>query len=75
MSRTVLVPPNSWSITAERVGESTVVTDNVQLPRYGYLMDMIYFPMPVTGLKGHAFELTMTAPELPDPIFVKFEVK
>jgi hypothetical protein len=31
--------------------------------------------MPATGLKGHKFELAMTAPELTDPIFVKFEVK
>jgi hypothetical protein len=54
---------------------SSVVTDSVQLPRYGYLLDMIYFPIPATGLKGHRFELTMTAPELTDPIFVKFEVK
>jgi len=58
-----------------RPGESAVVTDNVQLPRFGYLMDMIYFPTPTTGLKGHKFELTMTAPELTEPIFVKFEVK
>ena len=54
---------------------SSVVTDSVQLPRYGYLLDMIYFPIPATGLKNHRFELTMTAPELTDPIFVKFEVK
>jgi len=54
---------------------STVVTDSVQLPKFGYLLDMLYFPMPTTGLLGHKFELSMTAPELTDPIFVKFEVK
>jgi hypothetical protein len=53
----------------------SVVTDNVELPRYGYILDMIYFPIPATGLKGHTFELTMTAPELQDPIFVKFFVE
>lgn len=69
--------PSKFSPTRRpsRPGESAVVTDNVELPRYGYLLDMIYFPMPVTGLKGHSFELTMTAPELTEPIFVKFEVK
>jgi hypothetical protein len=58
-----------------RPGERTTVTDTVELPRYGYILDMIYFPLPSTGIKGHRFELTMTAPELTDPIFVKFEVK
>src|SRR5262245_11766438 len=51
------------------------VTDTVSLPRYGYMIDMIYFPTPTTGLKGHRFELTMSTSELTDPIFVKFEVK
>lgn len=58
-----------------RPGQRTVVTDVVELPRYGYMLDMIYFPHPSTGIKGHRFELSMTAPELTDPIFVKFEVK
>ncbi|HEX4823320.1 MAG TPA: hypothetical protein VFV19_03335 [Candidatus Polarisedimenticolaceae bacterium] len=53
----------------------TVVTDHVELPRYGYVIDMLYFPAPATGLKGHKFELAMTAPELADPIFVKFFVE
>ena len=55
-------------------GESTMVTDSLQLPKFGYFLDMVYFPMPSTGLKGHHFELAMTAPELTDAIFVKFEV-
>ena len=69
--------PSKFSPTrrTSRVGESSVVTDSVQLPRYGYLLDMLYFPAPSTGLKGHKFELSMTAPELTEPIFVKFEVK
>ena len=60
---------------AARDGQSRVVIDRVQIPQYGYVLDMIYFPMPATGLRGHPFELTLTAPELTDPIFVKFEVK
>ena len=58
-----------------RPGQPATVTDTVSLPRYGYLIDMIYFPAPTTGLKGHKFELTMSTAELTDPIFVKFEVK
>jgi hypothetical protein len=69
--------PSKFSPTRRptRTGESTVISDTVQLPRFGYMLDMLYFPMPTTGLKGHKFELAMTAPELTDPIFVKFEVK
>jgi hypothetical protein len=69
--------PSKFSPTRRpsRAGESTVVTDNVQLPKFGYLLDMLYFPMPTTGLVGHKFELALSAPELADPIFVKFEVK
>jgi hypothetical protein len=69
--------PSKFSPTRRpsRAGESTVVIDSVQLPKFGYILDMLYFPMPVTGLVGHKFELAMSAPELTDAIFVKFEVK
>jgi hypothetical protein len=69
--------PSKFSPTrrAGGPGALSVVTDTVQIPRFGYLLDVLYFPQPTTGLKGHKFELTMTAPELVDPIFVKFEVK
>lgn len=68
--------PSKFSPTRfDRPGEHQIVIDSVTLPRYGYLLDMIYFPQPSTGLKGHKFELTMSAPELTDPVFVKFEVK
>ena len=69
--------PSNFSPThfAARQGQSRTVIDRVQLPKFGYLLDMIYFPMPAAGLKGHTFELSMTAPELTDAIFVKFEVK
>jgi hypothetical protein len=59
----------------QQPGRPATVTDTVSLPRYGYMIDMIYFPTPTTGLKGHRFELTMATSELTDPIFVKFEVK
>ena len=69
--------PSNFSPThfAVRAGQSRVVIDRVQLPKFGFLLDMVYFPIPVSGLKDHTFELSMTAPELTDAIFVKFEVK
>ena len=69
--------PSNFSPThfAVREGQSRTVIDRVQLPKFGYLLDMVYFPIPATGLKDHTFELSMTAPELTDAIFVKFEVK
>ena len=69
--------PSNFSPThfAVREGQSKVVIDRIQLPKFGYILDMIYFPTPSTGLKGQTLELTMTAPELTDAIFVKFEVK
>jgi hypothetical protein len=44
------------------------------LPRYSFTYDLIYFPCPGKGIRGQVFELFMTAPELPDPVFVRFEV-
>jgi hypothetical protein len=54
---------------------SGVVQDLTQVPQYGYIIDYIYFPRPESGVTNRKFELFMEAPELPDPIFVKFEVR
>jgi len=54
-----------------------VVRDQVTLPKFGYMVDFIYFPKPATGVKDHKFELQMSSPALPadnNPIFVKFMV-
>ena len=69
--------PSNFSPThfAVREGQSRVVIDRIELPKFGYILDMVYLPTPKIGLKGHTFELAMTAPELTDAIFVKFEVK
>lgn len=56
-----------------RPGEGTLVQDTVVLPKFGYLIDFLYFPMPAGGAKGRRFELFMSAPELSDPIYVKFQ--
>ncbi len=52
-----------------------VVQDRVVLPKFGYLLDLVYFPIPATGIKDHRFELFVSAPELANPVFVKFEVR
>ncbi len=56
-------------------GRTNVVQDLVSLPRFGYLIDLIYFPVPEGGVLGRRFELFVDAPELADPLFVRFEVR
>jgi len=56
-------------------GRENIVRDMVSLPKFGYILDFIYFPAPRTGLKGHRFELFVESPDLPDPVFVKFIVE
>jgi len=65
--------PSNFSPT--RTAVLGVVQDRVSLPRHGYIVDFIYFPTPPGGVKGQRFELFLEAPELPDPVFVKFEVR
>jgi len=68
--------PSKFSPTRQAsFGADSLVRDHVALPKFGYLLDFIYFPAPQTGLLGHKFELFVTAPELEDPVFVRFEVK
>jgi hypothetical protein len=47
----------------------------LHLPRFGYALDYLYFPRPGTGVLGRRFELFVNAPELPSPVFVRFEVE
>jgi hypothetical protein len=56
-------------------GGSDVVRDLVSLPKFGYLLDFVYFPQPTGGLKGHKFELFLDSPDLEDPVFIKFIVE
>jgi hypothetical protein len=56
-------------------GTSTLVRDAVYLPRFGYIIDMLYFPMPDGGIpSGRVFELFLDAPELEEPIYCKFRM-
>ena len=54
---------------------STIVRDAVTLPRFGYLIEFIYFPRPAGGIVGKKFELFMESPDLKDPVFVRFIVR
>jgi len=56
-------------------GGTKTVRDMVSLPRFGYILDFIYFPKPVTGVKGHRFELFVESQNLPDPVFVRFRIE
>jgi hypothetical protein len=58
----------------QAVQRLTVVRDLVSLPKFGYMVDYIYFPEPPGGIRGKRFELFLDSPSLEDPIFVKFEV-
>ncbi len=78
-----ILPPNKFAamsaytsnFSPNRSAEGRVVRDRVQLPRFGYLIDVLYFPTPPGGVVDKKFELFVDAPELEDPVFVKFWVE
>jgi hypothetical protein len=51
-----------------------ILRDRVDLPTFGALMDVLYFPRPEGELRGGVFELHLTSRELPQEVFVVFEV-
>jgi len=68
--------PSNFSPTrTTSIGGSNLVRDLVALPRHGYLIDFIYFPAPATGIRDQPFELFVDSPDLPDPVFLRFEVR
>jgi hypothetical protein len=67
--------PTMESDIAQQAAGANLVWDRVSIPRHGYIIDFIYFPQPEAELKGQRFELFLDAPELEDPIFLKFVVK
>jgi hypothetical protein len=69
--------PSRFSPSRTMSAGSNLVRDVVTIPKFGYMVDFIYFPKPATGMKDHRFELQMSSPVLPpdnNPIFVKFMV-
>ena len=48
---------------------------NQFLEQFSFAVNMIYFPRPANSeVRGEIFELFMDAPELEDPVFVRFRV-
>jgi hypothetical protein len=51
-----------------------LVMDKVEIPKWYYMIDMLYFQRPATGIKGKKFTFRINAPELVKPIQVRFRV-
>jgi hypothetical protein len=51
-----------------------VVNDNLQLPRFAYMSDLLYFPVPEQGVVGGPFRLYFKTPELEEAVVVTFEI-
>lgn len=52
-----------------------IARDRITLSRYSWLSDIVYFPAPPGRLLDRRYELWLEAPELDEPVFVKFRVK
>lgn len=55
--------------------DQPIARDRVFLPRFSYIHDVIYFPRPPGEIVSQPLELFLRAPELPNPVFVRFEVR
>jgi hypothetical protein len=55
-------------------GTPGVLAQQVTLPPFAYMEDVLYFPIPETGLNGVPLRLLLKVKDLPEPIFVLFEV-
>ncbi len=53
---------------------SEVLVERLDLPPFAFLVDVLYFPRPEGELKGGVFELHLNARQLPQDVFVVFEV-
>ena len=47
---------------------------DLQLPRFSWAAELLYFPRPADGVRGRTFELFLRARDLDDPVFVRFKV-
>ena len=59
---------------AEVIESTELIRDNLILPRFGYIVDMLYFPAPADGVLGKEFELFVSSPNLEEPVYVRFRV-
>jgi hypothetical protein len=67
--------PSHFSPVRTAPVPTNVVQDLVVLPRFGYLIDFLYFPTPPGGLRDRPLELFLSSPDLEDPVFLRFEVE
>ena len=51
-----------------------IVNDDIQLPRFAYLNDVLYFPVPEQGVQGGPFRLSFKTPELAEGVVVTFNI-
>ena len=47
---------------------------HLELPRFGYISDLLYFPVPEQGVVGGPFRLYFKTPELQEAVVVSFEI-
>jgi len=52
----------------------SLLIQQVTLPPVTYMEDVLYFPIPETGLNGVPLRLLLKVKALPEPVFVVFEV-
>ncbi len=64
--------PNA--LTDPPYARRSLLRDRVELYRWSWMADILYFPHPKGPVQNHKFELWVTAPELPDPLFVRFRI-
>jgi len=53
---------------------SALLIQQVSLPPFAYMEDVLYFPIPETGLNGVPLRLLFKVKDLAEPVFVSFEV-
>jgi hypothetical protein len=51
-----------------------IVNDDIQLPRFGYMNDILFFPVPEEGIQGGPFHLSFKTAELEESVVVTFNV-
>ncbi len=54
--------------------DTPIGRDRVTLHRFSYLVDMVYFPNPAVPTPAAPYDLLVRAPELQDPLVVRFIV-
>jgi hypothetical protein len=55
--------------------QASAAIDSIPLPIFTYVLDFLYFPRPADLRQGEPLELTVSSPELEDPVYVRFTVR